>query len=131
MNLPPQAIPWARTHNILLLGDLTPTNQPKTSEPGDISNTRLMIRSPGDRTIFQIAPGTPLANQQIQLEAVGENGLLQVQILVDGIVAASFDSAPYETWWQLVAGDHEILAEAVAADGSIIRSEPVRIMVKP
>jgi hypothetical protein len=62
------------------------------------------------------------------VEAAG-GSLSQVTIYVDGSALQTFTAPPYQTWWQLAAGEHHFWAEGVGANGEVVTSEEVRITV--
>jgi len=144
LDLPPKAGPWAHGHGLLLLSDLLPASedtslQATPATPGTLAGPtgstppprdELSLVSPGDRTTFQISPGLPLANQQIQLLAVGAGDLRQVTLYVDGQALASLDAPPYQAWWALAAGEHEAWATALRLDGARLESPHIRFTVR-
>lgn len=136
LDLPPQAYPWARSQGLTLLDDLTKTAQKQSIfEPGDQANRSrqsapLLIVSPASQSIYRLASDTPAASQQIHIEAVGEQGLSEVVLIIDGQSIGNFNAMPYEGWWQLVPGKHQVWAEARNASGEMITSQVVTFEVK-
>jgi len=48
---------------------------------------------------------------------------------MDGVPVGSAEAAPWVVWWLLQPGQHELVAEAVLADGSTERSTPIPFTV--
>ena len=63
------------------------------------------------------------------LEALGADSVRQVRFYIDGKRIALSDAVPYRTWWQLVPGEHQVWAEAVLADGSLVLSDIVAFSI--
>jgi penicillin-binding protein 1C len=101
LNLPPRAHEWARQEGLLLL----------PSEYEDDSG--LLITSPEPGTVFSIDLAVPADVQQLRLAAEGSQFIETVTFFVDDEPIFTDDTAPFETWWPLVAGYHTIHAEAV------------------
>jgi hypothetical protein len=53
-----------------------------------------------------------------------------VDILVDGVLQASLDAAPYRAWWTLKRGEHRLVAVAVDHAGKRWESDPIMITVE-
>jgi hypothetical protein len=68
--------------------------------------------------------------QRIPIQAVGEPGLRDVTLWVDGEMVASLNSEPYQAWWVLKLGVHRVWAEAIQENGESIRSEAVSFIVE-
>ncbi len=128
LDLPPQAQPWARSQGLPLLADLLVDSRDVTSPPAGIPALRLV--APDPNSVFYIAGNRPLAIQKLHLEAVGETGLGQVSLWVDGILVALIDRPPYEAWWILQPGEHRAWAEAFRATGERLASEILTFTVR-
>lgn len=133
LDLPAQLAPWARAHGLPLLGDLL--RQSSADAPGagtgsaGTGETPLSLRSPGDRSVYQISAVLPLADQRVLVEAAGDASLAQVTLYVDGLALAALDAPPYAAWWALLPGAHEAWAVGIYADGSRVESPRVRFEV--
>jgi hypothetical protein len=68
--------------------------------------------------------------QKLLIEVVGDVGFVDVTIWVDGELLGTFDREPYQVWWSLVVGEHEVWAEGVREDGERVVSEVVRFEVE-
>jgi penicillin-binding protein 1C len=136
LDLPPAAYPWARSQGLHLLYDLqTHLEGKNVDETGSTASQLLQfpplrIVSPSSLSIFRLASDVPAESQQIHIEAVGEPGLSDVVLFMDGQILGKFNRSPYETWWQLSPGTHQVWAEAKKPSGEIITSPAVTFQVK-
>jgi membrane carboxypeptidase/penicillin-binding protein PbpC len=136
LDLPPAAYPWARRQGLHLLYDLQ--THPPVQNTGGTGSTAsqglqsppLRIVTPASLTIFHLAADVPAESQQIHIEAIGEPGLSDVVLLMDGQILGRYNSSPYETWWQLSPGTHQVWAEAKKPSGEIMTSPAVTFQVK-
>jgi hypothetical protein len=132
--LPPSAQTWARSHNILLLNDLETNLQ--TLIGADNSNSvsptsaPLQLTAPAPASIYKLAQGLDLATQGLHLAAAGEAGLGPVTFYIDGAAIATIKNPPYETWWPLSPGVHQVWASATRSNGEKITSQIVDFTVK-
>ena len=69
-------------------------------------------------------------NHRIRVEAVGEAGLSQVTLWMDGNLVDSFYQRPYQVWWPLAVGRHEVWAEGLDQNGERVISERVVFLVE-
>jgi penicillin-binding protein 1C len=138
LDLPPAAGAWAQSQGLQLYTDLAPNGQVATNSlPGAnltpaeavLEEKGLEISSPGTGSIFHLSPGFAAEAQRIRLEASGQTGLKRVTFWVDGVQVASLGSAPYQTWWTLIPGEHRVWAEALTPQGEKITSPVVVITV--
>ena len=135
LDLPPQAAPWAHAQGLKLLVDLSPAAQAAAGGPGSIGNLTqldapLRLVSPAQGSIYRLAQGYDPAAQRVLVEAVGEAGLQDVSLWVDGNLIAHFDQSPYQVWWQLAPGTHQAWAQGNRANGERVSSERVEFEVK-
>jgi penicillin-binding protein 1C len=124
LDLPPQARPWARAQGLTLLSDL----QAVAGEAGLAAPLRLV--SPAQGSAFVLSPDFEADAQRARLEAVGESGLRQVTLWLDGEMLAAFDQAPYQFWWPLAPGEHQAWAEGTRSDGTQVISPRVTFTVE-
>ncbi len=89
----------------------------------------LRLLEPDPYTIFRRSPALPAESQRLRLTAGVRPGTQRVTYLLDGAVVGSAAEAPWAVWWPLELGQHELVAEAVLADGSTERSAPVPFTV--
>ncbi|HEX7432252.1 MAG TPA: transglycosylase domain-containing protein [Anaerolineaceae bacterium] len=131
--LPPSAQSWAHTHNVLLMSDLESQAQssPATGQPeSNLSSVPLVLTAPAPESIFKMAQGFDPAAQRLHLAAVGESGLSTVTFYVDGVLIAMVPTPPYETWWPLSEGVHEVWASTTRSNGEKVTSQTVKFTVK-
>ncbi len=130
LDLPPEAQPWAHSQGLTLLSDV------QYAAPGDPSVTPvqasalLQLVSPDPNAIFRLTPDLPAEQQKIAIQAVGEAGLSDVSLWVDGELVARLSSAPYQAWWALTPGSHQAWAEATRANGEKLTSLVVSFSVR-
>ncbi len=117
LNLPAQAHDWARQEGILLL----PTN---VEAPSD-----LVILSPDPETEFLINPTLPRDVQKLKLAASATDAVQAIKFYVDDELYLVDDAAPFEVWWPLEPGNHQLYVEADTIDG-VVQSEPVLFFVR-
>ena len=53
-----------------------------------------------------------------------------VSFYIDGVLYQSVADAPFQVWWSLEPGQHQVSAIAQLADGQSIQSETVSFRVK-
>ncbi|HEX9676237.1 MAG TPA: transglycosylase domain-containing protein [Anaerolineales bacterium] len=124
LDLPPQARPWARAQGLTLLSDL----QAVAGEAGPAAPLRLV--SPAQGSAFVLSADFEADAQRARLEAVGESGLRQVTLWLDGEMLGAFDQAPYQFWWPLAPGEHQAWAEGTRSDGTQVISQRVTFTVE-
>jgi 1A family penicillin-binding protein len=133
LDLPPQAVPWARSKGITLLSDLTSTSTGKDTGAQTQQSTALSLINPPANALYRFVPSVPGETQRLRLEAVfaaGEGSLREVTLWVDGQMVARLTQPPYQAWWPLTTGIHETWAEAVTNNGDDVTSEIIRFEVR-
>ncbi|MFP4321343.1 MAG: penicillin-binding transpeptidase domain-containing protein, partial [Anaerolineales bacterium] len=119
--LPPEARDWAARQGI-------PAPPVGARLVGyDAQPVRLL--APDPYTVFQLSPFTPYENQRIRLQTATPPDTVRVRYMLDGEPLASSDTAPFEIWWALTPGPHELQAVATLADGQTIESAVVPFRV--
>ncbi|MCB9460784.1 MAG: transglycosylase domain-containing protein [Anaerolineaceae bacterium] len=93
------------------------------SAPDDEDALRLL--EPDPYTVFELSPIVPIQTQRLRLTVGVPEGTQQVTYYMDDVAIGTVDAAPWDLWWVLELGDHELVAEAVLEDGSTARSEPI------
>ncbi|MBC8333178.1 MAG: penicillin-binding protein 1C, partial [Anaerolineae bacterium] len=116
LDLPSEAQPWARAEGILLLSDIMPATT---------LGAVLRLLSPAPNATYRISTQMPANAQRLHIEAVGESGLQEVTLWLDGEKLAARTAPPYEAWWALQPGEHQAWVEGLTADGETVRSEVV------
>ena len=123
-NLPVEAQAWAHVQGLPLISDYSQAESP-LSEPEEA----LILLSPSPNATYRIDPNFDLSSQQLQIEAAAGAGISEVTLWMDGNLLTAFPSEPYQTWWTLSAGEHQILVQGVSSDGESVKSAEVTITV--
>ena len=121
LDLPPEAQPWARAEGILLLSDVQPAKSQAAA---------LRLLSPAPNATYRISGSVPADSQRLHIEAVGESGLQEVTLWLDGEKLVTLAAPPYETWWMLQPGEHQAWVEGLTAEGERVRSDVVWFQVE-
>ena len=138
LDLPPRAQPWAHAQRLVLLSDLVQGGAAAGSNPEDAppspndpgASSPLLLVTPSDRSIYQMAAGLDPASQSLHLLAVAEPGLGPVTLYVDGAPVATLASPPYEAWWPLSPGEHTAWARSTLPTGEVVTSPSLHFTVK-
>jgi hypothetical protein len=123
-NFPVEAQAWAHAQGLPLLSDYSQAESP-LSQPAN----PLILLSPSSNTTYRIDPNFDLSSQQLQIEVAVGAGISHVTLWMDGNLLTAFPSEPYQTWWTLSAGEHQIWAQGLTANGDSVRSAEVTIAV--
>ncbi len=121
--LPPEAQEWARQNGI---------PQPPgevMAGPGE-AEAALRVTSPDANTVYLISPRLPIESQLIPLRVAAAGEVRSVTYYVDGAAIETVTNAPFEAWWMLRTGTHQVTAEARLAGGEVVRSEAVEFRVE-
>jgi hypothetical protein len=54
-----------------------------------------------------------------------------VTIMLDGEPLAMHEEPPFEAWWTLAVGEHQVWADGFNAEGEPLSSAPVTFWVNP
>ena len=134
LDLPAEAQPWARRQGLTLMSDLLAASGQVVRGTGgrqaSTAEAALRLTSPGDLAIYRLQPGFSAEAQQVQVQAVGQAGLREVSLWVDGAQIKTTVEAPYTGWWPLKPGRHQAWAEGVTVEGERVRSRTVSFEVK-
>jgi hypothetical protein len=132
LDLPPRAAPWARSKGLILLSELTSTSIGQKDGASSQATSALSLINPPANALYRYVPSVSGGTQRLRLEAVfvGEVGLGEVTLWVDGQVVARLTQSPYQGWWPLAIGIHEAWAEGVTLDGLRVASERVQFEVR-
>jgi penicillin-binding protein 1C len=122
LDLPVTAQGWAQTQGLPLLVDLS-----RTADSSQESAISLI--SPLPNTTYRLDPNFEKSAQQLLVEATAGQGITDIKLWVDGNLLATLDSAPYQAWWPLVVGEHQLWAQGITASGETVMSEVVTIVV--
>ncbi len=119
--LPQEARDWAARQGI------PAPPGPALTAPDEHIGLRLL--EPDPYTTFRLSPLLPPEAQRLRLTAGVSPGTQRVTYLLDGQPIGTAEAAPWVVWWPLQLGQHELVAEATLADGTVERSEPVPFTV--
>jgi penicillin-binding protein 1C len=120
--LPPEAQEWARQNGIPQPPEGVAVG---ASEP----DTPLRLTSPDPNTVYVISPRLPLESQLIPFRVAAAGAVRAVTYFVDGAEFETVTTAPFEAWWALALGTHQLRAEARLEGGEVIESEPIEFSV--
>ena len=119
--LPPEARDWAIRQGI---------PQPPVGARivgGESVPARLL--SPDPYTVFRLTPLLPEDQQRIRLAVAAPAHTEQVAYWLDGDLLATVEEPPYEHWWTLLPGEHEVSAVIELADGTRLATDRVPFRV--
>ena len=80
--------------------------------------------------VYRLATELPREMQRLQLQAVAEAGLVDITLWLDGQVLGAFSGPPYEAWWALEVGSHQVWATAQTLAGEQVISETITFEVR-
>lgn len=109
--LPQEARDWAARNGIAQPPEGSMIEQPDADDG-------LRLLEPDPYTVFQISPVTPRETQRLKLQVGAPPGTQAVTYLLNGETLGTVETAPWEWWWTLEQGEHELVAEALLADGT-------------
>jgi membrane carboxypeptidase/penicillin-binding protein PbpC len=128
---PPEAVAWA-------IGQGLPQPPPAPEERvgGGEETIRegvvapLEIVSPFQNDRYRLSASLPREDQRLMIEARagGQAVLSRVTLYVDGLALVSFAAPPYQAWWVLEPGEHQIHAVGETAAGQVV-SEAITVIV--
>ena len=122
LDLPVEAQAWARSQGLPLLADYS--REASSTQAGD-----LVLVSPRPNTTYRLTPNLDPSAQQLLLEALAGQGMSQITFWVDGNLLTSVSESPFQAWWPLIVGTHQLWAQGVNASGETVRSDTVTITV--
>ncbi|MCA9936710.1 MAG: hypothetical protein KC415_22400, partial [Anaerolineales bacterium] len=130
LDLPPQFHPWARAEGLLLLDDLLLASGSQGDGAAAQSQAPLRMAAPDAQTLYRLSPTLPPEAQRLRVEAVAASAdLREVTLWLDGEPLATLTAPPYEAWWPLAVGEHEVWATAVTLQGEAVRGTAVTFTV--
>ena len=91
----------------------------------------LLIASPAPNARYRLSTALPAESQRVPLTVHPGFGVLprEVTLLVDAEVWAVLDRPPYQSWWPLRPGQHQVQALVLDASGNRWASPVVRFTV--
>ncbi len=127
LDLPIQAQKWARRADLLLMDDLRAASG---ADEGWVAASPLYMASPASGGTYRLTTAIAPSAQRICLEALGEKGLSQVSLWIDGHLLAEFEQSPFRVCWPIEVGQHEAWSEGVRQGGERVTSERVKFVVE-
>jgi membrane peptidoglycan carboxypeptidase len=125
LDLPVQALPWARSTGLPLLADVMQGQTGQSTSDAD----NLTLLTPQTGMTYTIDPRFDLSAQQLEMEAVAGHGFSKVTFWVDDVQVDSFSAPPYQWWWPLQVGTHHFRVQAITQDGKTLTSPIAEITV--
>jgi hypothetical protein len=89
----------------------------------------LRLLEPDPYTVFQLSPQVPENTQRIRLTVGAVPGTESVTYVMNGETLGTVHQAPWVFWWTLEQGSHELVAEALLADGTVQTSAVIPFSV--
>lgn len=131
LDLPPEAAPWARQAGYRLWDEVQVQTAPSVANTAvaEANNTPVRLLAPAPRTVYQLSPQLPAEHQRIRLEAISDVPLTAVTFYVNNVALGSVENRPYELWWPLAPGQHQLTAVGTTAEGETFISTAVDITV--
>lgn len=130
LDLPPQAWEWARSQGLTLYADLLSNSGAPGIQVSAKDTPQLMISSPADGSLYHLSAFSDRDNQRIMIQVVAPADLTEVDFFVDQQMIQRISSAPFQTWWVLEPGAHQIFAVGITQSGEEITSNTVNLVVK-
>ncbi len=89
----------------------------------------LRLLEPDPYTIFKLSLLIPAEAQRLRLTVGAPPGTQSVTYIMDGEALGTVDASPWDLWWSLQLGDHELVAQAQMSDGSTQTSAAIPFSV--
>ncbi|MGD8455832.1 MAG: penicillin-binding protein 1C [Anaerolineales bacterium] len=124
LDLPTSAHSWARAQGWVLLADYQNTEQ----SPVDQSSA-LVFLSPTNQATYRITKGLDPDSQRLSITLLTDPSIVQVSIFIDGEIISSIATYPFQIWWPVQKGNHQIWVEGTTVQGETITSEIIEIEV--
>jgi penicillin-binding protein 1C len=100
-----------------------------------LSHSALVLAAPTSNTGYQIHPGVPRANQQIEVTGYASGGQpwAELRLVKDGdVLAEGVSLVRLSTWWTLEEGEHYFWLEGrLAEGGEQVTSSRALVVVDP
>lgn len=117
LDLPVSARTWAASQGFMLYSDIAASSPNPSSEPPD--DSVLYISSPAPFSTYVLSPNSPASAQKIKISIASNVEFDEVELWMDDIRLAAFSEPPYDYWWILNPGEHQIWAAGTSASGQI------------
>ncbi len=89
----------------------------------------LRLLEPDPYTVFKLSPLIPAEAQRLRLTVGAPPGTQSVTYIMDGETLGTVTASPWDLWWSLQIGDHELVAQAELSDGSTQTSAAIPFSV--
>ncbi|MBN1200911.1 MAG: PBP1A family penicillin-binding protein [Anaerolineae bacterium] len=119
--LPPEARDWALRRGI--------PQPPIGAEIVGGRDVLARLLSPDPYTVFRLTPILPEDQQRVRLTIAVPTHTERVIYWLDDELLISVNETPFDYWWTLYPGDHELYAEVTLDDGSTITTDSVEFQV--
>ncbi len=120
--LPQEARDWGLRNGI----QPPPTHSAVLMPDADVG---LRLLEPDPYTVFEVSPVTPIETQRLRLTVGVSADTVEVRYILNGQPIGQRDGEPWDLWWTLELGQHELVAEALLRDGTTSRSQPIPFSV--
>jgi penicillin-binding protein 1C len=118
--LPELAREWARAQGWRL------------ADEADASVPSIRLVRPFEGAQYRLSSELPADAQRVTLEmAVTGLAVRKAEYAIDGETVAAVEAAPYAGLWTLRPGAHTVVGRVWLADGQMVETPPVRIVVLP
>lgn len=118
LDLPSEFHVWAREQGLPLLLDLEITDL--VAAAADEATLRLTYPDPN--AVFYLSSTLPLTAQRILVQMVNGEHYRDVTVWLDGWPLTTFYQPPYQVWWQLEPGQHQLVVTGLTADNNLVSS---------
>ena len=119
LDLPPEFHVWARAQGLPLLLDLQRVGGEVAAA---VEIPTLALAYPDPNAVFYLSSSLPREAQRILLQVVNGEPYRHVTIWLDDQELSTFSQPPYQVWWTLAPGEHQLRVTGLAADGTPISS---------
>lgn len=119
--LPPEARLWAAQNGL--------PAPPVGVQVAAFDDRPLKLLAPDPYTVFQLTHFTPYENQRIRLSVATPSNTQSVSYWLDGEKIRTLENPPFELWWNLRPGQHELYATASTHDGQTLTSSVIPFRV--
>ncbi len=128
---PPELQEWAAANGSALVAGSTPVKV-AALDAVPAAGQGLVLTSPDPNSVFRISASVPAELQQVRLAArpMGTGQLKQLTFMVDGEPLDTVTELPFEAWWTLQPGVHQVGAVAQNESGAQISAEPIWIEIR-
>ena len=127
LDLPPEFHTWARAQGLPLLLDLETVS--RSLDMNAAAETTLRLAYPDPNAVFYLSSALPLQTQRILLQVVNGEPYQDVTIWLDDRPLITLPHPPYQVWWPLEPGPHQLVVTGLAPDGNTITSPAILFTV--